>query len=98
MKITGIEPFAIDVNGKNYVFCVVDTDEGIAGIGEAGVGPRAQAILGAFRHIEGQIVGQEASRIEHLWQVMYRGGFFPAGNVVASAISAVDIALWDIKG
>jgi L-alanine-DL-glutamate epimerase-like enolase superfamily enzyme len=98
MKITGIEPFATEVDGRNYVFCVIDTDEGIAGIGEAGLGTRAHAIVGAFRHLEGQLVGGDPARIEHLWQVMYRGGFFPGGNVVASAISAVDIALWDIKG
>jgi len=98
MKITALEPFAIEVNGRNYVFCVVDTDDGISGIGEAGIGYRAHSILGAFKHLEGQIVGQDPSRIEHLWQLMYRGGFFPGGNVVASAISAIDIALWDIKG
>ncbi len=98
MKITGIEPFAIDHGGQNFIFCVVDTDEGISGIGEAGVKSRSQAVLGAFEHIREQIVGEDASRIEHLWQVMFRGGFFPAGNVVGSALSAIDIALWDIRG
>ena len=98
MKITGIEPFAITYNNRNFVFCVVDTDEGISGIGEAGVGGRAHALLGTFDHIREQIVGEDASRIEHLWQVMFRGGFFPAGNVVGSALSAIDIALWDIRG
>ena len=98
MKITGIEPFAIAHGGQNFIFCVVDTDEGISGIGEAGVKSRSQAVLGAFEHIREQIVGEDASRIEHLWQVMFRGGFFPAGNVVGSALSAIDIALWDIRG
>ena len=98
MKITSVEPFAITYNNRNFVFCVVDTDEGISGIGEAGVGSRAHALLGAFDHIREQIVGEDASRIEHLWQVMFRGGFFPAGNVVSSALSAIDVALWDIRG
>ncbi len=98
MEITGIEPFAIDEGGRTSIFCVVDTDEGISGIGEAGVKSRSHAILGAFEHIREQIVGEDPSRIEHLWQVMYRGGFFPAGTVVGSALSAIDIALWDIRG
>jgi galactonate dehydratase len=98
MKITGIEPFAIEAGGRNFVFCVVDTDEGLAGIGEAGLNVRAHAVLGAFRHLEPLLVGQDPARIEHLWQLMFRGGFFPGGNVVSSALSAVDIALWDIKG
>ncbi|MGE3271571.1 MAG: hypothetical protein AB7P40_22665, partial [Chloroflexota bacterium] len=98
MKITGLEPFAIQVNRRNFLFVVVDTDAGISGIGECGVNSRSSAILGAFDHIREQIVGEDSSRIEHLWQTMFRGGFFPAGNVVGSALSAVDIALWDIRG
>src|SRR5262245_13382636 len=98
MKITGIEPFSIQAGNRRLVLCVVDTDEGISGIGECGVSMRSEAILGAFDHIREQIVGEDASRIEHLWQLMFRGGFFPAGNAVGSAMSAVDIALWDIRG
>jgi L-alanine-DL-glutamate epimerase-like enolase superfamily enzyme len=98
MKITGIEPFSIRAHNRSFLFCVVDTDEGISGIGECGVNSRSQAIVGAFDHIREQIVGEDASRIEHLWQLMFRGGFFPAGSVVGSAMSAVDIALWDIRG
>jgi galactonate dehydratase len=98
LKITGIESFAINVNGRNSIYCVVDTDAGISGIGECGIASRAHAIVGAFKHLEAQIVGQDASRIEYLWQLMWRGGFFPGGIVTGSAISAIDIALWDIKG
>jgi L-alanine-DL-glutamate epimerase-like enolase superfamily enzyme len=98
VKITGIEPFAVQAGRRSFIFCIVDTDAGISGIGECGVNSRSSAILGAFDHIRQQIVGEDASRIEHLWQLMFRGGFFPAGNVVGSAMSAVDIALWDIRG
>jgi galactonate dehydratase len=98
VKITGVEPFAVRVNNRSFVFCVVDTDAGISGIGECGVNPRSQAIVGAFDHISEQIVGEDSSRIEHLWQGVFRGGFFPADSVVGSAMSAVDIALWDIRG
>ncbi|MFN8522943.1 MAG: mandelate racemase/muconate lactonizing enzyme family protein [Chloroflexota bacterium] len=98
MKISGIEPFAIQAGGRNFIFCVVDTDEGISGIGECGLASRAYALLGAFEHLREQVIGQDANRIEHLWQTMYRGGFFPGGIVTAAAISAIDIALWDIRG
>src|SRR4051794_22422655 len=98
VKITGIEPFAVQAGNRSFIFCVVDTDAGISGIGECGVNSRSQAILGAFDHIREQIVGEDASRIEHLWQLMYRGGFFPAGNVVGSAVSAGGIARWGFRG
>jgi L-alanine-DL-glutamate epimerase-like enolase superfamily enzyme len=98
MKIVGLEPFAIEVNNRRFVFCVVDTDAGISGIGECGVNSRSEAILGAFDHIREQIVSQDPGRIEHLWQLMFRGGFFPAGSIFGAAMSAVDIALWDIRG
>ncbi|MCC7371406.1 MAG: mandelate racemase/muconate lactonizing enzyme family protein [Chloroflexi bacterium] len=98
MKITGLEPFAIQAAGRSFLFVVVDTDAGISGIGECGVNSRSAAIVGAFDHIREQIVGEDSSRIEHLWQTMFRGGFFPADSIVGSAMSAVDIALWDIRG
>ena len=43
------------------------------------------------------LIGQDPFRTEHLWQLMFRGGFFPAGRVGCAALSAIDIALWDIK-
>ncbi len=84
--------------GRNYFFVVVETDEGVSGVGEAGLTMREQAVAGAVEHLKGLLVGQDPFRTEHLWQSMFRGGFFPAQRVVASAISAIDIALWDIKG
>jgi len=44
------------------------------------------------------LIGQDPGRIEHIWQMLSRGGFFPAQRILTSAISAIDIALWDIKG
>jgi galactonate dehydratase len=54
--------------------------------------------MGAIEHFKPLLIGQDATRIEHLWQTLYRGGFFPANRVLCSAISAIDIALWDIQG
>ena len=53
---------------------------------------------GAIRHLESLLLGQDPFRTEFLWQRMHRRGFFPAQGILSSAISAVDIALWDIKG
>jgi galactonate dehydratase len=77
---------------------VVDTDEGIYGVGEAGLTGRELAVMGAIEHFRPILIGQDPFRIEHMWQVLYRGGFFPAQRVLTAAISAIDIALWDIKG
>ncbi len=54
--------------------------------------------MGFVRHVTPLLVGQDPTRIEHLWQVLFRGGFFPADRVGASAIAAIDTALWDIAG
>ncbi len=98
MKISNIEAYPVWGGHRNYLFVVVDTDAGIYGVGEAGITGRELAIMGAIEHLKPLLIGQDASRIEHLWQMMTRGGFFPAQRVIMSAISAIDIALWDIKG
>jgi len=54
--------------------------------------------VGAVEHFRELLVGQDPFRIEHIWQTLYRGGFFPAQRILSAAISAIDIALWDIKG
>lgn len=55
-------------------------------------------MMGALDSIRELIVGEDPFRIEHLWQAMFRGNFFPAQRIIASAIAGVDMALWDIKG
>ena len=98
MKITQIETYAVYNGARNNLFVTVDTDEGISGVGESGLSGRELAVIGAVDHCKPLLIGQDASRIEHLWQVLFRGGFFPANRVLCSAISAIDIALWDIQG
>lgn len=100
MKITGIETYPIwdEERQRNFLFVVVDTDQGIYGVGESGLTGRELAVIGAIEHFKPLLTGQDAGRIEHLWQLLYRGGFFPAQRVLGAAISAIDIALWDIKG
>ena len=94
MKITAVKPFVLDAG----VYVKVETDEGLYGIGEAGMKRRGRAIAEVVHSLAPDLVGADPFRIEHLWQVMFRGGFFPGGGIQTSAVSAVDIALWDIKG
>ncbi|HYN89543.1 MAG TPA: mandelate racemase/muconate lactonizing enzyme family protein [Ardenticatenaceae bacterium] len=98
MKITAIEAYPVWGGHRNYLFVVVDTDEGLYGVGEAGITGRELAVIGAIEHFKPLLIGRDPARIEHLWQLLFRGGFFPAERILSAAISAVDIALWDIKG
>lgn len=81
-----------------WIFVQVQTDDGQAGWGEAIVPKRAAAVLGAIEDLSRNIVGEDASRIEELWQRMRRGGFFRDGPVLCTAAAAIEQALWDIKG
>jgi galactonate dehydratase len=98
MKIKDVRTYPVWGGGRNYMFVVVETDDGLIGVGEAGITSRELAIVGAIEHFKPLLIGQDANRIEHIWQTLFRGGFFPGGKIVCSAISAIDIALWDIQG
>jgi L-alanine-DL-glutamate epimerase-like enolase superfamily enzyme len=98
MKITRIDSLPVWGGGRNYFFVQVETDEGITGVGEAGVTWRELAVAEVVNHLATLLIGEDPLRIEHLWQRMFRGGFFPAGRIACAAISAIDIALWDILG
>ena len=98
MKITDIQVHPLQAPGRTLVVVLVETDEGLTGVGEAGLQRRWKAIEGALEHLKRWLVGQDPMRIEHLWQRMFRGGFYPADRLIGSALSGIDIALWDIKG
>lgn len=93
MKITGIDY----IPASKYLFIKIHTDEGITGIGEIGSWGYLDGTLGVLKKLEGYLIGQDPSRIEHHWQYMYRSMYF-RGSIIMSAIAAIDIALWDIKG
>ena len=98
MKITNVEAYPVWGGRRNFLFVVVDTDEGIYGVGEAGITGRELAVVGAIEHFKPLLIGLDPMRTEHIWQLLFRGGFFPAQRILTAAISAIDIALWDIKG
>lgn len=98
MKITNIEPYPVFGGHRNFLFVVVETDEGIYGVGETGITGREKAIIGGLEHFRDLLIGEDPFRIEHIWQRLFRGGFFPAQRILTAAMAAIDIALWDIKG
>jgi galactonate dehydratase len=99
MKITGIKNYSVaDSDGRSYFIVKVETDEGIYGLGEVGIRWWGAAIEKAIEHLSEIVIGQDPFSTERLWQHMFRGSFFPADKVYTCAISAIDIALWDIKG
>jgi galactonate dehydratase len=98
MKITGVKTFPITAGGRGFHFVKVETDEGICGIGESGINSAGLAVDEGAKHLGRMITGEDPLAHERLWQMMFRGGFFPGDRIMCSAISAIDIALWDIKG
>lgn len=93
MKITDVEL----IPASKYLFVKLHTDEGIYGIGEVGVWGFLDAAAGAINKLKDYLIGKDPFQIEHHWQYMYRSMYF-RGSVIMSAISALDIAMWDIKG
>ncbi|THF87019.1 galactonate dehydratase [Deinococcus sp. KSM4-11] len=95
MKITRLETFVVP---PRWLFLKIETDEGVSGWGEPVVEGRAHTVQAAVQELADLLVGQDPARIEDLWQVMHRGGFYRGGAVFMSAIAGIDQALWDIKG
>src|SRR5438552_2951440 len=95
MKITRIryyaDPGSRPIFNQSSNLVTVETDQGITGIGEGG--SRDTIVQCAA-----MLIGEDPGRIEHLWQLMYRGYFYPAGREKLHALGALDLALWDIKG
>lgn len=96
--ITSVESIAVDGGSRNWVFVVVKTSDGITGVGEATLEWHTQTVVAAIDELSDLVVGQPASRIQHLWQSVYRRRFWRGGPVLLSALSGLEQALWDIKG
>ncbi|MEV5767975.1 mandelate racemase/muconate lactonizing enzyme family protein [Micromonospora sp. NPDC052213] len=98
MKITHLELLTVPQDTSAMLLVVVHTDAGEYGVGEVGMRSRWRAVRGAVEDFAEQLAGADPSRIEHLWQVLSRSGFFPANGVLASVLAAIDVALWDLRG
>ena len=100
MKITGIDTLVCHARMRNWVFVKVRTDQpGLHGWGEATLEWHTRAVVGAVADLAELVVGEDPRRVEHLWQMMYRQHFWHGNGIVrGTAISGIDIALWDILG
>jgi mannonate dehydratase len=98
MKITDAKVF-VSCPGRNFVTLKVYTDEGIYGLGDATLNGRELSVVSYLQdHVVPCLIGRDAFQIEDIWQYLYRGAYWRRGPVTMSAIAAVDMALWDIKG
>jgi galactonate dehydratase len=94
MHITAVKTFT----PGSFVYVKIETDAGLYGIGEASLSGRSLSVKEAIdRHLTPLLIGQDATRIEYLWQDIFRGTFWRGGPVLQSALAGIDIALWDVN-
>ena len=98
MRIRSVETLVVDGGMRNWVFVLVDTDEGLRGLGEATLEGKSETVVGAVSDLARLVVGRDPARIQHLWQAMYRHSFWRGGPALMSALSGIEQALWDIAG
>ena len=98
LKITGLKTFVVNAGSLNWVFCKIYTSAGLVGLGEGSVTSKEATIAQAIMEHERFLIGKDPTDIELLWQGMFRYPRWRGGPVLNSAISAVEIALWDIFG
>jgi galactonate dehydratase len=95
MKITKLETFLVK---PRWLFLKMHTDEGIVGLGEPILEGRALTCQTAVKELEPWLIGEDPTRVVHLWQSMYKHAFYRGGEIMTSALSGVEQALWDITG
>ena len=93
--IASLEYFRVP---PRWLFVKISDSHGHFGWGEASLEGHSEAVEGCLDAYREQLVGMDPDDIEHIWQKMYRFGFYRGGPVLMSALSGVDIALWDLKG
>jgi len=99
MKITAIRTVVVNAEMRNWVFVKVETDQpGLCGWGEASLEWKTRAVVGAVEDFAPLVVGEDPTRIEHLYQKLYRQHFWRFGVIGMSAISGIEQACWDIFG
>lgn len=97
MKITDVKTYNVFTFRTNFVFLKIETDEGVSGIGEGTLEYKEHALLGAIEDIKRVLLGQDPREVERICHDLYRDSYWRVGPVLQSAVSMVDMALWDIK-
>jgi galactonate dehydratase len=95
LKVTKMETFLVK---PRWLFLKIHTDAGIVGLGEPILEGRALTCQMAVKEIEPYLIGKDPRQVVHHWQAIYRHAFYRGGEILTSALSGVDQALWDIKG
>ena len=96
MKIVSLELIKVP---PSWVWLKIHTDEGITGLGEPYLENHPDSVIAEVLRLEPLLIGEDPTRIEWLWNRMYEGGSgYKGGPVKMSAISGIDMALWDITG
>ena len=98
LKITGIETFIVDCYRTNWVFVEIHTNQGIVGVGEGSIEYREPTVCQAIDELSRILLGADPFAIEGLHLLMQRESYWWSGPILSTAISAVELALWDIKG
>ena len=98
MRITDVKSYPVWVGHRNLLIIKVETDEGVFGIGEAGLSGRELAVIGAVSHFREFLIGRDPMQIGRIWQELYRSQYYEGGRVLLAAQSAIDIALYDLVG
>ncbi|GAA1000557.1 galactonate dehydratase [Acrocarpospora macrocephala] len=98
MKLRSLTTYICDAYRTNWVFVKLETDDGIEGWGEATLEYREHTVEAALLALEHGLAGRELGNIQGWWQDAYRDAYWRGGPVLTSALSAIEMALWDIKG
>jgi galactonate dehydratase len=99
LKITDLKTFLVDAgNDENYVYVKIYTNQGITGLGEGTLSGKCLTVATAIGELKRTLVGKDPTEIERHWQDIFRSPRYRGGPVLMSALSAVEIALWDILG
>ena len=103
VRITGMKTFGVTLPiaeqlDRPYVFVKLETNQGVYGWGEGTLEGKAAATIACIEDFREFLIGADPMQVEHHWQAMYVHSFYRAGPVIGSAISAIDQALWDIRG
>ncbi|HJN59093.1 MAG TPA: mandelate racemase/muconate lactonizing enzyme family protein [Dehalococcoidia bacterium] len=97
LKIKSIKAYPVWIGNRNQLLVKIETDKDIYGWGESGLSSRELAVKSALLHFENFLKGQDPFKIGRIWQEIYRSQYFEGGRVLTAAMSAIDIALHDIK-
>ena len=97
LKIKAIKAYPVWIGNRNQLLVKIETDKDIYGWGESGLSSRELAVKSALLHFENFLKGQDPFKIGRIWQEIYRSQYFEGGRVLTAAMSAIDIALHDIK-